>query len=44
MLDYKLLERKGTIKNNNEFYYDLLKKTFDEKATFSGIPLIVNKY
>lgn len=44
MLDYKLLGRKTTIKNNNEFYYDLLGKTFDETATFSGVPLIVNKY
>ena len=44
MLNYKLLERKGKIKNNDEFYYDLLRKTFDETASFSGIPLIVNKY
>ena len=44
MLDYKLLNRKGTINKNNDAYYDLLRKTFDETASFSAMPLIVNKH
>lgn len=44
MLNYKLLEHKPLISNNNVSYIDLLSKTFDESSVFSPTPLIVNKY
>jgi len=46
MLNYKLLEHKRKIKDNNnrDEYIDLLTKTFDDKMTFTPMPMIVNKY
>ena len=44
MLNYKLLEHKPLISNNDISYIDLLSKTFDESVYSNAIPLIVNKY
>lgn len=45
MLNYKLLERKLKInEDQNNQYYDLLSKTFDEKMTFTPQTIVVNKY
>jgi hypothetical protein len=45
MLNYKLLERKLKIKKDeNNQYYDLLSKTFNEKMTFVPRTIVVNKY
>ena len=44
MLNYKLLEHKPLISNNDISYIDLLSKTFNEVMTFSPTPLTVNKY
>lgn len=45
MLDYKLLDRKPKLKNeDDEQYVDLLAKTYDDGQMFGIIPVITNKY
>lgn len=44
MLEYKIINSKPTIVNNNVEYMDLLASTFNTKISLSGTPLIVNKY
>ena len=44
MLDYKLINYKPKIIKDDEQYFDLLSKTFNEELTASFTPIIVNKY
>ena len=44
MLEYKIINSKPTIVNNNVEYMDLLASNFNTKISLSGTPLIVNKY
>ena len=44
MLDYKIINSKPTIVQDNIEYIDLLANTFNTSLSLSGTPLIVNKY
>lgn len=44
MLEYKLLDKKPKIENNDETYIDLLAKTYDDTQYFACTPIIVNKH
>ena len=44
MLEYKLLDHKPNLKKDGEQYVDLLAKSFNETATASFNPIIVNKH
>ena len=44
MLDYKIINSKPTIVQDNIEYIDLLANTFNTSLSLSGTPLIINKY
>ena len=45
MLDYKLINRKPTIKKDNgESYIDLLPNSYDAELIMRAMPIIVNKH
>ena len=44
MTDYKILNKKPIITNNNERYIDLLANTFNGEANITGSFIVVNQY
>jgi len=44
MVDYKILNKKPILTNNNETYIDLLPNTFNSTSYITGSFLVVNQY